>query len=52
LLEAAEGVGEPQWIAPFQLLVAERHWVAGRMGEAAAAVSAALDAAASCPKMD
>jgi DNA-binding CsgD family transcriptional regulator/tetratricopeptide (TPR) repeat protein len=45
-LEAAEGVGEPQWIAPFQLLVAERHWVAGRMGEAAAAVSAALDAAA------
>jgi DNA-binding CsgD family transcriptional regulator/tetratricopeptide (TPR) repeat protein len=48
-LEAAEGVGEPQWVVPFRLLVAERHWVAGRRDQAATAVSSALDAAAAVP---
>ena len=43
--EAAESTAEPQWIIPFQLLQAERHWIGGRPEEAAAAVSAALEAA-------
>ena len=48
-LAAAEGTGEPQWQVPFRLLVAERHWIAGRSAEARAAVATALEVAATVP---
>jgi len=45
-VEVAEATGEPQWLVPFRLLVAERHWMRGEADEAVAAVAAACRAAA------
>jgi DNA-binding CsgD family transcriptional regulator/tetratricopeptide (TPR) repeat protein len=45
----AEGTREPQWLVPFRLLDAERHWVSGHSDRARAAVSRAVTAAALAP---
>ena len=45
----AEGTREPQWLVPFRLLDAERHWVSGHPDRARAAVSDAVTAAALSP---
>jgi len=45
----AEGTREPQWLVPFRLLDAERHWVSGHPDRARAAVSHAVTAAALAP---
>ena len=46
----AEGTREPQWLVPFRLLDAERHWVTGHPDRARAAISRAVIAAGLAPR--